>query len=74
MVYTSAMEAIVGAMSRVDVRGSKGNHSVAHAALVLAERAYADGKSEDAVHLVEIAHRLFGAAFESSYGSAGLST
>ncbi len=39
-------------------------HLVAHAALVLAERAYAAGKAEDAVHLVDVAHRLFGAALE----------
>ena len=41
-----------------------GARLVAHAALVLAERAYADGKAEDAAHLVDVAHRLFGAAME----------
>ena len=35
---------------------------VAQAALVLAERAYADGNAEDAAQLVDVAHRLFGAA------------
>ena len=37
---------------------------VAQAALVLAERAYADGNPEDAAHLVDVAHRLFGAVCE----------
>ena len=37
---------------------------VAHAALLLAEQAYANGQSEDAAHLIDVAHRLFGAAFE----------
>jgi hypothetical protein len=48
-------------------------HLVAHAALVLAERAYAAGKSEDAVQLVDVAHRLFGAALEHPDFVPGLS-
>jgi hypothetical protein len=72
-MYTSAMETVMGAVNRVNLRSSNSNHTVAHAALALAERAYADGKADDAAHLVEIAHRLFGAAFENAYGSAGLS-
>ncbi len=39
-------------------------HLVAQAALVLAERAYADGHAEDAARLVDVAHRLFGAVCE----------
>lgn len=51
-------------------RTSHEAHLVAQAALVLAEQAYADGNPEDAAHLVDVAHRLFGAALES-LGFAG---
>ena len=52
-------------------RPLSGTRLVAHAALVLAERAYADGKAEDAAHLVDVAHRLFGAAMEQqSYAAS----
>ncbi len=54
----------MGVLDTLNMRPVPRAHLVAHAALVLAERAYAAGKSEDAVHLVDVAHRLFGAALE----------
>ena len=47
-------------------RTSKDAHQVAQAALILAEQAYARGNADDAAHLVDVAHRLFGAALEAS--------
>lgn len=40
-------------------------HLVAHAALVLAERAYADGNAQEAERLVDVAHRLFDAMLDA---------
>ena len=42
----------------------KDAHLVAQAALLLAERAYAEGNAQEAEHLVNVAHRLFGAMFD----------
>ena len=63
----------MGVIDKLDARPIAPAHLVAQAALVLAERAYAAGKSEDAVHLVDMAHRLFGAALEQPGFVPGLS-
>ena len=39
-------------------------HRVAYAAIALAERAHADGQAEDAIHLIDMAYRLFSASLE----------
>ncbi len=63
----------MGVVDKLNTRPIAPAHLVAHAALVLAERAYAAGKSEDAVQLVDVAHRLFGAALEQPGFLPGLS-
>ena len=47
-------------------RSPNNAHQIAHAALLLAEQAYAQGKAEDAAYLVDVAHRLFGASMEAA--------
>ena len=47
-------------------------HTVAHAAIALAERAHAQGQDQEAIHLIEMAHRLFSAALEYRGGVQGL--
>ena len=63
----------MGVLKSLKARPLSQAHLVAQAALVLAERAYAAGQSEDAVHLVDVAHRLFGAALEQQDFVLGLS-
>ncbi len=63
----------MGVVDTLKMRPIARAHLVAQAALVLAERAYAAGEAEDAVHLVDVAHRLFGAALEQPGFVSGLS-
>ena len=73
MIFVRAVETKMGSLRALNTRPTSSAHIVAHAALVLAERAYANGNAEDAAHLVDVAHRLFGAALESPHFDAGLS-